>query len=152
VRNAYNENYFPTTSERQTTSKIGSQINFDFPRRRRFQKLVVQRSISTNGPSRERRGGRLAFRVEAAFSSAFTIQGARPNIRLVKFSLHLVWFIEKRIENIKGTSMDIVLVAFVVLVHPVLQCILYVVCCIALGSTRCFLFSLLGTVLYFPTL
>jgi hypothetical protein len=28
--------------------------------------------------------------------------------------------------------MDIVLVGFVVPVHPVLQCILYVVCCIAL--------------------
>ncbi len=86
------------------------------------------------------------------FSSAFMIEGARPNIRLVKFSLHLVRFIEKRLENIKGTSMDIVLVGFAVLVHLVLQCILYVVCCIALGSTRCFLFSLFGTVLYFPAL
>ncbi len=133
---------------------VGSQINFDFPHRRRFQKLVVQHSVSTfrSRPSRERRRGHLASRVKVAFSSAFTIEGARPNIRLVKFSLHLVWFIEKRLENIKGTFMDIVLVGFTVLVHPVLQCILYVVCCIALGSIRCFLFSLLGTVLYFPTL
>ncbi len=91
--------------------------------------------------------GRLASRVEATFSSAFTIEGARPNIRLVKFSLHLVWFIEKRLENIKGTSMDIVLLGFAHLVHLVLQCILYVVCRIALVEL---LFSLFGTLLYFP--
>jgi hypothetical protein len=82
---------------------------------------------------------RLASRVEATFSSAFTIEGARPNIRLVKFSLHLVWFIEKRLENIKGTSMDIVLLGFAHLVHPVLRCILYVVCRIALVELFVFL-------------
>ncbi len=91
--------------------------------------------------------GRLASRVEATFSSAFTIEGARPNIRLVKFGL--IWFIEKRLENIKGTSMDIVLLGFAHLVHPVLQCILYVVCRIALVEL---LFSLFGTVLHFPAL
>jgi hypothetical protein len=82
-----------------------------------FHAGAVSESWWFSAPLRPFRSGphvrrRLASRVEATFSSAFTIEGAGSNVRLVKFSLHLVWFIEKSLENIKGTSTDIVLLGF----------------------------------------
>jgi hypothetical protein len=69
------------------------------------------------------------------FLSDFTAMTRLPigdNIRLVKFSLHLVWFIEKDLKISRELLWTSSLWVLAVLVHPVLQCILYVVGCIAL--------------------